>query len=189
MYAIKDKLLQKYGKPIDNEVQFIDGKKCWSCNGTGIYHAFYHNRWHHESCYHCNRGWFKRPQWILLQVYELGKYRFHRPLQRLYSIENPYLIPHKIEGYIDHRYSQYGDYYLMLLYLLFDRKAFRDYIKGIGIGWRSYWWYPRNWLYVIVHIVRYRRKSYPVRKMMEKTQRWLQHQLNWAYYPPEELPF
>ena len=55
-YEIKNRILAKYGKLVCYDVQFIEGKKCHSCGGTGIYTGYYSN----DDCYHCFNGWYKR---------------------------------------------------------------------------------------------------------------------------------
>jgi len=37
-YPIKNKILSKYGKYVKYGIQFIEGKKCYTCHGTGDYH-------------------------------------------------------------------------------------------------------------------------------------------------------
>lgn len=160
-YAIKDKLLSMYGSAVGFDVQHIEGKLCHSCGGTGIfrsYHGF------DDECYHCLGGWYKLPQWILLQNFQWYKYRFHKPIERKFVRKNPFNIPllklgdgdTLITGYIEHYPSKYSYLAVYALYLFYDRTSFKNKLKkwrdGLGFGWYVYWWYPRNWLNNIVYI-------------------------------------
>ena len=168
-YAIKDRLL-KHAEGIRYDVQHIEGKKCYSCRGTGN-HLWYDNYGFQDSepCWHCHNGWYKRPTWILLVRKKFGKYIFHKPIDRQYVEENPYKLPigmkvEIIEGYIDHQYSRYAYLAVLTLFLLYDRKAFKKYFHEMGMYWRYKWYYPMNWLYVVAHFVRYGTNAFPFRK-------------------------
>lgn len=175
-YKIKDHLLRN-SEVVGYDIQFIDGKECHSCDGTGVYHKHYNGEWHKEDCWHCINGWYKRPTWVLLERKKFGKYIFHKPIGRKYGVNNPYklpdgLVPGRIDGYVDHRYTRYGYLAVLLLFLVYDRKSAKEYFHSMGIGWRSYWYYPMNWLYVIAHFVYYGKQAYPLRRFRE---RWRRH--------------
>src|SRR6185369_13280700 len=86
-YALKNKLLDRYGKTIGYDVQYLDGKKCYTCGGTGVYTGYYWESgeaWH-DTCNRCWRGWFKPPVWNVLLKRKFGKYTFHTPIKRCHS--------------------------------------------------------------------------------------------------------
>lgn len=137
-YLIKDKLLNKYGQYICNDIQFIRGKICYSCGGTGcvdngdVYDA--------DCCWNCNgTGWYKRPVWNILKKIRFGKYTFHKPYQKLYK--KPITIPN-IKGYIQHNRSKYSGFAITVLFLLYERGYIKRYWKGNGVAWRMPWWRP-----------------------------------------------
>ena len=35
-YAMKDRILRRYGRRDGFDIQHVAGKKCWSCDGTGV---------------------------------------------------------------------------------------------------------------------------------------------------------
>lgn len=168
-YAIKDKILSKHGIFIGTDIQFIEGKKCYTCHGTGVYHSLYSN--YSDTCDNCYGGWYKIPMWILLSRRQFGKYVFHKPEKREYCLKNPFVASKDtkfIEGYIDHHYAKYSFLAIYILFLLYDRKMFRKYyLQNVGVWWRTYWYYPSNWLHTITHLLRYRMKSYPMKMLMD----------------------
>lgn len=124
-YAIKKKLLQEYGELVGHDVQHIPGNKCNSCGGSGQHAKYSYSGKIYDwaDCYHCQLGWYKLPQWNILERYRLGRYIFHQPLKRVYSKEQIHVpFECKIEGYIEHNYSKYGADCLMVLYFIFDFK-------------------------------------------------------------------
>ena len=129
-YAIKNRLLKKYGKHICYDVQFIEGKKCHSCGGTGIYSKHYDNYGFVSGvnyCYNCFNGWYKRPVWNILARLQFGNYTFHQPYQRSYTKpDNGIKV---IEGYIEHNHSKYGEFAAGILFLIYDRKTFKVWWK------------------------------------------------------------
>lgn len=92
-YALKERLLERYARPGEEQVQHIE-KECWgsygddycrgegcrSCGGTGIYSEFY----------------------VRLRLYEWHGHRFHIPGERSFGgTPPPDWPPVAIEGYID----------------------------------------------------------------------------------------
>lgn len=174
-YRIKNRILSKYGKPVDFDVQFIEGKKCHSCGGTGTHDFYgYDGRvYKTEACYHCYFGWYKRPSWVLLQRLQFGKYIFHKPIDRANGKANPFagqsgINTEVIEGYIDHTRTKFGKDALVILFLLYDWKGFwKRWYKAIGRGWychQSWWWSPRRWPNNIAHIIRYKSGAIPFKR-------------------------
>lgn len=174
-YAIKDRLLTNC-ETIGYDVQHIEGKICHSCNGSGQHHKYdrYGFVYDTDLCWFCVRGWHKQEAWVLLARKKFGRYVFHKPIQREYRKVNPFKKEdgwntgeNLIEGYVDHRSSRYGYLAVLALFLIYDRKAFKKYFYEMGVGWRIYWWYPMNWLYVVAHFVRYGRNAYPLKDMRD----------------------
>ncbi len=160
-YAIKNRLVKKHGEFIGHDVQHVEGKKCFSCGGTGEFHSWSSD--YIDQCYKCDgTGWYKDPFWTILEKYKFGKHTFHQPLKKVYKKPD---IETNVNGYISHNYTEYGGRAVMLLYLLFDFSYFVQCIKGMGLGWRYYWWKPRNWIPCIAHILRYKSDSYPFRSL------------------------
>jgi hypothetical protein len=182
-YRIKDRILTRYGKVIGYDVQFIEGKICHSCNGTGVYkkYSWYTGKVYEiESCNRCWRGWYKPNTWILLQRIRLGRYIFHKPLQRETKFKkNPFkevdgwqVSNEVISGYIDHNRTKHGKDALVILYLLYDWKRYwKRWYQTIGRGWYCHWswiYKPQKWPNNIAHLIRYRSKAIPIRDIKEK---------------------
>lgn len=184
-YKVKDIILKKYGEHVGYDIQFIEGSKCWSCNGTGVYMRHYYGEWHGETCYRCYGGWYKRPTWNILQRLKFGKYTFHIPYKRVY--ERPEIETTIIEGYIDHAYTKYGAVAVFILCLIYEKGYLKRFYNESGMGWRSCWWLPRNYVLNAIHIIKNGRNSYPARRFKERIKKW---------FPPkqiqcdtEDLPF
>jgi hypothetical protein len=197
-YAIKEQLLAKYGKHIGYDVQHIEGKKCFSCDGTGVYTGYYWQsgeEWH-DACYHCYGGWYKRPQWILLKRFKFGKFTFHKPEKREYNLRNPfmaYTVEPSVEGYIDHSYTKHGGLALRILFFMFNPRFYCRYVWDEARAWRCAWWLPRNWFQNLLHLIRYRHSAIPFARMNRKVKTWFQERKNTpVYHVPsetEDLPF
>jgi hypothetical protein len=208
-YEIKDNILSKYAVTIGYEVQHIEGKKCYSCNGTGVHYKYSYTcrAYDVDGCWHCFGGWYKRPQWILLAVKRFGRFVFHKPIQREYKAKNPFekqegwKVDKLITGYIDHTPGKYSFLAVYVLFLLYRPAMAKKYfLNNVGTGWRLYWWYPRNWFYNLVYMIRTGRHSYPLRQMKVTFESWLrkpkQKEPLWRqnfkeYYfgPDNDLPF
>jgi hypothetical protein len=181
-YKIKNKILSKYGKHICYDVQYIEGKRCFSCGGTGIYVGYNHK----SECYNCGgTGWFKLPEWNILARLQFGKYTFHQPWKRSYI--DPKIQSNKIEGYIEHNRSKYGRFSLALLFLIYDRKGLKRMYDYIGLGWRCYWYLPKNYLNNIIWL--FRKKHFinlfkPTNRIYKCGER-----IYYEYTDNNELPF
>jgi hypothetical protein len=149
-YAVKDRILTKHGKHVGYDVQHIEGKKCFTCHGTGKYdkwdqYGIYDPDW----CWHCaGNGFYKDPQWICLSRINFGGYIFHKPLKRERCIKNPFtkigwMVSDRsiITGYIKHEPSFFAVYCLMVLFLIYNRvelgKTVSSHINNIK--GRCYW--------------------------------------------------
>lgn len=200
-YRIKDRILTRYGKVVGHDVQFIEGKKCTSCQGRGYHYKYGRDGqvYDQADCYHCWWGWYKHPAWVLLQRIQFGKYIFHKPIQKEFRIKNPFtkelgcnVTDIVIAGYIDHSRTKYGKDALTILFLLYDWKGYwKRWYKSIGRGWRSskYWWLrPRNYPNNIAHIIRYKREAIP----FQRRQKYISPSpgsINTEVHSPEDLPF
>lgn len=153
-YAVKNKLLAKYGKHIDYDVQYIEGKRCFSCGGTGIYHGYSQP----QDCYRCYGGWYKLPTWNILSRVQFGNYIFHQPYKRVYK--KPEIEKPMIEGYIEKTRVKYGELSLFILCLIYEKGYLKRWWSA-PTWWRCYWYYPRNWFHNIIHIIKNGKKSYP----------------------------
>lgn len=137
-YAIKDRLLKNAAHD-GYDIQHIRGKRCHSCDGTGVHEKYSmyppYKVYDTEGCWRCNgTGYYKHPQWICLQRVKFGGYIFHRPLKREYSVRNPWKedvmgweVSSRpvIEGYIKHRASWFGVWALLILFFIHDPSAFQ----------------------------------------------------------------
>lgn len=169
-YKIKNMILKKYGRLICYDVQFIEGSKCWSCNGTGRYKYpkwdYSAKSYYYEDCYVCYNGWYKRPTWNILARIKFGKYEFHQPFQRVYKkpeMSNPF-----IEGYIEHKRSRFTYFSKHVLFLLYEKGYLKRWWNETGNGWFSYWWKPRNWISNMVHIIKRGSKSIPFQNIKNR---------------------
>lgn len=169
-YSLKQRLCDRYGINDGYDVQCLPGKKCYSCDGTGIfvrYHSFGSST--KERCYRCTEGWYKTPSFVLLQRIKVGDHVFHKPVGRQSKLCFPDIpISVKIEGYIEHSKKKYGWLAFSILYIIFDRKKYISYVKGFGIGWRCSWWLPQNYLYNFMHIRRHGWDAAPFTKLRMK---------------------
>jgi len=148
-YVIKDRILKKHGTHVNYDVQKIDGKKCYSCDGRGVFKKLDQYRiWNFEPCWHCHDGWYRLPKWICLSRIKFGPYHFHKPLQRVPSISNPFSKENigwqvtdrpVIQGYIEHRVTYWGIPCLLILFLMYDSVAFFTLKKRLLDRYRSDW--------------------------------------------------
>ena len=163
-YKIKKDLLAKHGKFLQYDVQFLEGKKCHTCGGGGLYYGVSYNTGYEftDTCNRCaGSGWYKYPVWNILEKSKFGKYSFHTPWKRSYTkpdVEQPI-----IKGYIEHNYTKHGEFALTVLYIIFDRKRWwQQWKKDVGFGWRSAWYKPRNWIHNIAHLIKKGPDAIPV---------------------------
>ncbi|UHG93289.1 hypothetical protein [Spirosoma oryzicola] len=131
-YAIKKRILDYYGKPAGNDIQIIPGKKCWTCDGTGIYTGYYWQsgeKWY-DTCNRCWRGWYISPKFTVLNRVKFGPYVFHQPFM---TYDHPESIPvqyrvdkeNQIQGYKDFVSSAWTTEAHFWLFWLFDKASFR----------------------------------------------------------------
>lgn len=169
-YDIKGKILEKYATLIDYHYQFIAGKKCHTCGGSGIYtsYSWHTNRPYHDTCRNCWGGWYIPNKWNVLAVYQFGKYRFHKPTGTQYK--KPECQESQIiDGYVNHEPSSYSYVCRMLIYLLFDLKGYKKrWVFGWGGGWYPYQqWKPKHAFNNLAHLIKNGNEAIPfkVRRM------------------------
>ena len=112
-YAMKERILRSYGTLDGYDIQFIPGKICFSCEGSGVYvgyHTFSGDQWE-DTCNRCfGTGYFKDPVWVVLDRYRLGSFVFHCPQERLRKEPDPQDVPatvKRINGYVSHKHYGY----------------------------------------------------------------------------------
>lgn len=169
-YSLKEKLCKKFGKVIGTDVQYLSGKECYSCNGTGKYYKYdwRNDGGYYESCYHCYNGWYKRPMIVLLDRISVGRHVFHRPATRHYlerELEQSELPPGAITGYIEHERKKNGWIAFIILYIVFDWKGYKAIVRSKGIGYCDKWFYRDNIINNIRHIQRKKRNAIPFRDL------------------------
>lgn len=189
-YAIKNKILAKYGKHTGYDIQYIEGKKCRSCGGTGHHKKYSWSGFVYDyaDCWHCFAGWYKMPVYVLLERVSLGEFTYHQPQSRHYSKRDIPQVQRAgyIEGYVQHTHSKYGNDALTALYLMYDFKWYaRLWLNSLGTGYRYNWRSPRNWLNNIAHLVRYRQNAIPITRYRIKKKQSPQPQFTTI----DELPF
>jgi hypothetical protein len=149
-YAIKKRILEKYGEHDGYDLQTIPGKRCWSCKGTGIYEHWRGNEW----CYHCcGNGWYKDPLWNILERVKFGHYTFHQPHLTVHNKPDG-LVKSIIEGYIIKPRAKHGEFALFVLFMLYDRKNLSAFLRKYAY-WSYRWYWPKNWLRTATHLAIY----------------------------------
>lgn len=152
-YKIKNRILANYGRHICYEVQFIEGKKCRSCGGTGKYIGYGYYGKFVNPCYNCYNGWYKRPEWNILALVRFGKYEFHQPFMRVY--EDPKFKGKTFTGYVERYPTKLTVFAIIVLFLVYEKGYLRRLWKISGIGWRFHWWNPKNWIHNFIHIIKF----------------------------------
>jgi len=167
-YKIKNRILAKYGKHVCYEVQFIEGKKCNSCSGTGIFTiSSRYGIWHKNTCYNCTNGWYKKPCWNILALVKFGKYEFHQPFMRVY--EDPQSKCKTFTGYIERNPTRLTGFAITVLFLIYEKAYLKRWWNTeAGWCWKSFWWKPSNWPNNLIHIIKKGRRSIPAIKLIIK---------------------
>lgn len=163
-YTIKDKILTRYGSVVGYDFQKMEGKKCYTCNGSGVWtgYSWYNNREYRDACNRCGgTGWYIMPCWNVLKRITFGRYTFHKPIERVYK--KPATGSVIIEGYVQHEASKYSYIARMLIYLLYDLRGYKKHWRfGWGGGWYPYkQWRPKHLFNNLVHLVKFGRKAIP----------------------------
>lgn len=158
-YAIKTKILQKYAQADGSDIQYIHGKSCYSCGGTGVYKRYdNYGQPDHDACWNCYNGWYKRPKWVVLRRYKFGKYIFHQPVSTHYSQESipPEMkIAHGIiDGYVEHKYSKWSKTCRMILFWMYDFKYWWNEESGRNSYYHSWFHTPEQFIHNFVGLFR-----------------------------------
>lgn len=156
-YYFKDKVLKKYGKRVSLDQQHII-KKCWSCS-EGITDGYYNGYCFVDQPYHpctkCNGTGKFDEFWVLLEVWTLGKYEFHKPVERVQNCEcfnfknsTPAItmgIRNFIEGYIKHDpHPRAKLAFWVLAFIYIPRWAFKEKINSFKNRLLSPWLKLKN---------------------------------------------
>lgn len=106
-YLIKNKLLKRFGKRVGQDLQHIY-KACWHCNYLACDECE-----QFDVCCKCLGTNIYRQFWSRLDIYQIGSFRFHLPVERLYKDPGE---PVTIKSYIQH--EERGSYFLRMELLL-----------------------------------------------------------------------
>ena len=128
-YAEKERILKKYGTLLGHELQHIQGKRCYECNGSGKEYCSYLEDY--DTCSNCHGGWYKLPFVSVLEKYEFMGFSFHIPKEKIYSsldddILKKYNVIGEVSGYITHKEPDIR--LAKLFYLLFLPNVFFESI-------------------------------------------------------------
>lgn len=157
-YKIKNRILAKYGKHVCYEVQFIEGKKCYSCNGTGTFRCGWKLPGTCWSCY--GDGWYKKPHWNILALVRFGKYEFHQPFMRVY--EDPQSKCKILTGYVERNPTSLTGFAITVLFLMYEKGYLKRWWNTeAGWCWKSFWWRPSSWPNNLIHIIKKGKRSIP----------------------------
>jgi len=96
-YALKNELLKAYGHEADYDLQYIE-KKCYTCNGTGMYSEI--NR-----CRNCLGTGIYAKRNVLLKRFLLNGHIFHQPVGELIDCRGKIF-----DGYTEDDDCFYGAY-------------------------------------------------------------------------------
>lgn len=127
-YRIKRSLLLKYGKADGYDLQYISGRVCFSCDGSGEIRSWYDGEM--EMCERCDgSGYYRKPFYVVLNRYRYGKYLFHSPEDRSYNKvpddDTVARAVNRIYTYITHKPAErYAHLCKLLLFLFFNHSIF-----------------------------------------------------------------
>lgn len=140
VYALKNVLLLSFGKLVRTDLQFIGGKPCFSCDGTGEhFDPSSEDSTEIEPCDQCfGTGWYKKPFYSELAYYRLGGRGFHVPLRKLFdttvvecSIKAGEREKPLITGYVSHFPTRFSKSSTVILLLLFRWSYLVTHQKGL----------------------------------------------------------
>lgn len=94
-YEIKNRVLQRFGTRVGQDLQHIV-KPCWHCNWLYCFECEEYD----VGCCRCMDTGIYDQFWSRLDVYQIGKFRFHLPVERLREEPGE---PVTITGYIRHQ--------------------------------------------------------------------------------------
>ena len=104
-YRKKKQLLDKYGTFDGYSLQSIEGKICYSCDGTG--YLTWDEDDEESPCMKCMGGYYRLPKLNVLQRVNMMSHIFHLPVDTFrYPMEVEeiqYHITEQIHGYVEHK--------------------------------------------------------------------------------------
>jgi hypothetical protein len=130
-YAVKQRILLRFGELRGHDQQYIEGKYCFSCEGTGGLYT-------DGGCYRCDgSGWWKPPVVVRLERWRLDRFTFHRPIARVCRKKKTGET-FSIEGYVEHASYrlQQVDRAQLLLGIVYDWKLARYAAGRLMNRWR-----------------------------------------------------
>lgn len=159
-YSIKDRLLKRYEKFERYDLQFIPGKSCYTCDGTGIYKGWNprYGGYYEDWCWSCGgSGLYYLHQYIILRRIKFGAYVFHTPICRHRTTKILKLKP-DIEGYVKHTYSRFGETAAIILFLFFSPTEILK--TDIGFGFYCSWWRPHTYAGNLIYFLRHLKREF-----------------------------
>lgn len=186
-YEIKKTLLKKYGIHDGYDLQHIEGQKCHTCAGTGIYIGYYYSGGSFkDTCNRCyGNGYYKDPQYNLLERLKFGKYIFHQPYKRCYTVKPD--MPIKIDGYVYHDNQYWTKFASIVFCLVFNFKGYgKQWLFGLGGGWYNKTFQsPTSFISNVCHIFRYGTNAIPLRRFKKQKENFY----TVSDYDSSDLPF
>lgn len=157
-YNIKNIILSKYGTHFGDDIQYLPGKECYSCDGTGIYNGHYGS----NMCYKCaGTGLYRDARLVHLKRIYISDYIFHQPVSSKITSEKPPIGA--IIGYITHDKTKNCSKARFILFLLYEKGYLKRWWRETGNGWRLYPFHSfENFIYDMVHFMKKGIKSYPI---------------------------
>lgn len=170
-YAVKDRVLRRWGVLVGHDLQLFAGSPCWDCDSrdaeTGDWQArmLKIEGWSPEDhdCERCGcTGWYRLPRYVVLERWVFGGHVFHRPLARPQEYAGGPLdvparmvihgrIPKDQFGGYDHRYGR-DELSTLALMLLFNTRygwrMLRSMVWYCQAMWpvRRWWCRRPNWM-------------------------------------------
>lgn len=130
---IKPVVLRTFGQFAGYDLQIIE-KKCWTCNGTGVFKHYHHEFGQRylikkEQCWNCNNGIYQTKHISLARFILNGKV-YHMPAENYTSAIS---YSNEIRGIIQHEQVDPKEAmraYIILLWK-FNKPAFYDHLKSL----------------------------------------------------------
>jgi hypothetical protein len=137
-YPFKDRLLWKHGTFLGYNIQRIK-RECNRCGGTGNF--LYWTDSSYKKCWCCNGTGLYRIDYHLLERYLLFGDIYHKPI-RLADVKRFGAIGPLIKGKIEHKHmsARHAWISFLMLAFLFDQSVFRKESKRIAGNIRRHYW-------------------------------------------------
>lgn len=129
VYAIKNKLLTKYGQHVGNDLQVLE-KRCWTCGGSGIYIGWdpHNGDDFFDVCRHCGGTGIYETKEFVLDVVKLGKYEFHNNPIKVHNTDIKPRITYHIK--IGHKATKLSRLCAGIIISIFDSSYAKQVIKN-----------------------------------------------------------